>query len=224
MSKASLCCQSVAKVHSPFASNTFEFRVEDQRFHVHLELLERHSKPLYTLATVDMKEKEQGYAILQGVNIGTISRFCEWVYTGSYSLPDPEIETTMKDGKESKRITQTAMAIALVELYVFAESRDIQALKTGALDRLIKELLQGQRYPLVPKSYDLSQVLKSIYSHTTRAEGEELEPLRAFAMRFCGIFSLDSLVKNDGLKEVLRTSEVDLLTDFMCMLGKKNFG
>ena len=66
--------------------------VNDQRYYVHADLIAAISKPLNRLMNVDMQEKSNGYAELPGVSQETFEKFLEWLYTGRYQLPQPEVE------------------------------------------------------------------------------------------------------------------------------------
>ena len=203
---------------SRFTSKPFEFRVEDAHFFVHLDLLAEHSQPLHTLATIDMKEKEQGYAELQGVTAETFSRFLEWIYGGSYTLPAPKQVTVTEDGKQLEQPLQTNVYLALTKLYAFAQERDVQALKSRALADLHKTHSAAAN---IRSRFDIATILRYVYENTTPASGKDLEPLRAFAMNnFCDIFSLTQLIEGCGIESVIR-EDADFMKDYMWMLAKR---
>lgn len=193
--------------------------MEDAQFFVHLEILAQHSKPLYTLATADMKEKEQGYAVLQGVTAETFSRFLEWIYWKTYTLPEPEKSIITEGENKTEVPLLTNVYLALAELYVFAQERDVQTLKVRALEHLHNT---NSTASITRNHYGISTILKYIYENTTAGRGKVLEPLRAFAMNeFCPLFSVESLMASDDIEAVIRADDGELMKDFMWMLVRK---
>ena len=165
-----------------------------------------------------MKEKAQGFAILEEVKAVTFSRFLEWLYTGSYTLPPSEREQLMQDGVEITTEDCTDVYVGLAELYVFADSRDIGALKT----RVLRDLRAREKDDAMAW-FTIADIVSYIYENTTPSSEEKLEPLRAFAMDFCSAFDLKSLVTSSALREVICADQGELFKDFMWMLGKKNW-
>ena len=77
---------------SYFNTPTFKYVVEDQTFFVHAGLMERWSTPLYCFISLNMKEKEQGFAVLKDVTPATFDCFLEWASKGFYTPPEPSMD------------------------------------------------------------------------------------------------------------------------------------
>ena len=122
----------------------------------------------------------------------------------------------MQDGKEITKHHLTALYLGLAELYVFADSRDVGALKT----RVVVDLCAAED-EAVDARFVISDIVSYVYDNTTASDSEELEGLRAFAMDFCSEFGLETLATNESLKDVIRADQGELIKDFMWMLGKK---
>ena len=82
---------------SYFTTPTFTFVVEDRTFYVSTGLIASLSSPLSCLITLNMKEKGQGYATLEGVTPATFDRFLEWATKGFYTPPLPSVELQTED-------------------------------------------------------------------------------------------------------------------------------
>lgn len=75
-------------------SKPFLFVVEDHVYYLHDELVAQATPVLDRLMHSDMKEKAQVYAVLQGVDKETFGRFAQFVYTGRYDVPLPELQVS----------------------------------------------------------------------------------------------------------------------------------
>ena len=169
-----------------------------------------------------MKEKSQGFATLSGVKVETFSRFCEWMYKESYAIPLPvKCKTTSNDIEQIDSEEHTHVYLALAELYVFAQERDVKGLKPFVLGNLTKESVNTKPGKRCINIHDLVQF---VYQHTSPASGKELEPLRAFTMSFCADGLSLSHLTDHNMQKVLRASDTDLMTDYLLMLGRKTKG
>lgn len=77
---------------SYFITPTFKYVVEDQTFFVHAGLMKRWSTPLYCFISLNMKEKEQGFAELKDMTPATFDCFLEWASKGFYTPPEPSMD------------------------------------------------------------------------------------------------------------------------------------
>ena len=87
---------------SYFTSAPFKFIVEGQAFFAHSALISRLSEPLDRLINLEMKEKQQGYAVLEDVTAATFDRFLEWASKGYYTPPPPSIDPESEEIVEDK--------------------------------------------------------------------------------------------------------------------------
>jgi len=79
-----------------FGSIPFKFIAGGQSFYAHANLISRYSKPFEALMKSPMKEREQGYVVLEELTSDTFDCFLEWIYRGFYTAPRPKIvETTL---------------------------------------------------------------------------------------------------------------------------------
>ena len=80
-------------------SRPFHFVVGEEStcFYAHTDLIAQQSPTLAALVTGGMKEANGGCARLDDVDSDTFSRFLEFVYTGDYTVPDPEIVLSAND-------------------------------------------------------------------------------------------------------------------------------
>ena len=85
---------------SYFTSAPFKFIVEGQPFFAHSGLIAHVSKPLDRLINLEMKEKQQGYAVLEDVTAATFDRFLEWASKGYYTPPPPSIDLESEEEAE----------------------------------------------------------------------------------------------------------------------------
>ena len=80
--------------------------MEGQPFFAHSGLIAHVSKPLDRLINLEMKEKQQGYAVLEDVTAATFDRFLEWASKGYYTPPppseDPKCEEETEDHSERR--------------------------------------------------------------------------------------------------------------------------
>jgi len=81
---------SHAKVASTFTSVPFKFVVGDETFHLHKLLVCSISEPLERLVNGSMHEALDGQATIHDIEPHTFSRFCQWVYTGTYATAREE--------------------------------------------------------------------------------------------------------------------------------------
>ena len=87
----------IAGNSSHFTTPTFTFVVQGRMFYVSTGLIASLSSPLNCLITLNMKEKGQGYATLEGVTPATFDRFLEWATKGYYTPPLPTVESQTED-------------------------------------------------------------------------------------------------------------------------------
>ena len=85
---------------SYFTSAPFKFIVEGQPFFVHSGLIAHVSKPLDRLINLEMKEKQQGYAVLEDVTAATFDRFLEWASKGYYTPSPPSVDLGSEEEDE----------------------------------------------------------------------------------------------------------------------------
>ena len=78
----------------------FKFIVEGQPFYAHSGLIAHVSKPLDRLINLEMKEKQQGYAVLKDVTAATFDRFLEWASKGHYTSPPPSEDLKCEEETE----------------------------------------------------------------------------------------------------------------------------
>ncbi|KAI1470920.1 uncharacterized protein F4812DRAFT_419466 [Daldinia caldariorum] len=73
------------------ASKPFRFLVgpDKKEFFMHAKLVARMSKPLYALVNGEWKEAKESFTEWPEVDEGTFARFCEFAYTGDYTVPEP---------------------------------------------------------------------------------------------------------------------------------------
>ncbi|MDI1492545.1 MAG: hypothetical protein OHK93_003759 [Ramalina farinacea] len=86
--------------NSYFTSAPFKFIVEGQPFYAHSGLIAHVSKPLDRLINLEMKEKQQGYAVLEDVTAATFDRFLEWASKGHYTPPLPSEDLKCEEETE----------------------------------------------------------------------------------------------------------------------------
>ena len=155
-----------------------------------------------------MQEKHHGFALLTGVNAATFERFSQWLYTGEYQIPEPKLQTTTNNGPKTNKKDFTCLFRAHIELYVFAEEKDVQGLK----DAVLKKIYETKKvWTSDGNSSNMEGITEYVYQHTVEAKGPQLEPLRAFAMSYVTSFSGKSIVESAGLHKLLRTGGDDLL-------------
>lgn len=84
------------EVNSIVSSPSFKFIVgaEQEEFTIQNALVAHHSKVLGALMNSSYSEKEKGRAYLKDTDPDTFVRFCEFAYTGDYSVPGPEVKIT----------------------------------------------------------------------------------------------------------------------------------
>ena len=70
-----------------FTSLPFSFIIED----IHRELISQYSKPLASMINSDMLEAKQDFATLEDLDLGTMTRFIEWLYRDYYSAATPKL-------------------------------------------------------------------------------------------------------------------------------------
>ena len=106
---------------SYFTSTPFKFIVEGQPFFAHSGLIAHVSKPLDRLINLEMKEKQQGYAVLEDVTAATFDRFLEWASKGYYTPPPPsedlkcEEETEEHVERKSEELVPVDVGITIEE-------------------------------------------------------------------------------------------------------------
>ncbi|KAG6065305.1 hypothetical protein E4U32_007474 [Claviceps aff. humidiphila group G2b] len=54
---------------------------------LHSELVKRESEPLGRIIDISFAEGQQGYVLLRDGDVGTVSAFAQYLYTGNYRLP-----------------------------------------------------------------------------------------------------------------------------------------
>ena len=114
-----------------------------------------------------MKKRAKRFVVLEEVKAVTFSRFLEWPCTGSYTRPPSEKEQFMQDGKEITKHHLTALYLGLAELYVFADSRDVGALKT----RVVVDLCAAED-EAVDARFVISDIVSYVYDNTTASDSE----------------------------------------------------
>ncbi|KAG5914515.1 hypothetical protein E4U61_005619 [Claviceps capensis] len=72
-----------------FASQPCKFVVGQAKIEifVHSELVKRNSEPLGSIVDISFAEGQQGYVSLRDDDVGTVSAFAQYLYTGNYRLP-----------------------------------------------------------------------------------------------------------------------------------------
>ena len=206
-------CRRAKVFDSFFKSTVFEFRVEDEKFYVHQRLLASYSKPLERLINVDMQEKRQGYAVLNGINAATFERSVSWLYTGSYVVPEPRLYTTKMNGKEEQHTGYSRVFKDHARLYVFADEKDILGLKEKALQNLYdtKNKFRDDRSS---RGRHISRFLLYAYRNTPKTCAKERDPLRTFAMELLKSYS-SNICKRNSFLQMLREAETDLIEDVL---------
>ncbi|KAL8794443.1 MAG: hypothetical protein Q9195_003030 [Heterodermia aff. obscurata] len=97
-----------------FTSLPFRFIVGGKSFYVHRELVSQYSKPLASMINNGMLEGQQGFATLEDVDQGTLTRFIEWLYRGYYhaatpkQVPKPEQPSENSDGLKAQKSSSTS--------------------------------------------------------------------------------------------------------------------
>ena len=105
---------------------------------------------------------------------------------------------------------------AHLKLYVFADEKQIEELKTVVLRRLSSSL--GE-FTLHEAPYaDVVGLLRYTYANTHRPSPPDFEPLRKSMMELLELYEPDSLIQNPPLKALIIEDGGDLLTDFLQML------
>lgn len=102
-------------------------------------------------------------------------------------------------------------------LHVFADKYDVQKLKLLALEELQTTLAIFTLYS--ERTGDITKLLRYIYENS----GESVpgvEDLRTLMTLYVG-FEMDTLMKDEGFKELIIDDGGPLLGDFMSMVGKR---
>lgn len=73
-----------------FCVGIFEFDVENHRFPVHKHLLSNASPALAALVDNGMQETDEEFVRLTDADTKTFARLVEFIYTGDYTVPQPE--------------------------------------------------------------------------------------------------------------------------------------
>ena len=84
-----------------YSSEPFKFLVEGTPFYIHGNLLSKHSKALAACLSNPMKEKDQGFAVLEDVSESTFNHLLEWMYQDFYTVPAPIKVVKKKEIKEN---------------------------------------------------------------------------------------------------------------------------
>lgn len=140
--------------------------------------------------------------------------FIDRSYTGLQSaLPVP---TAQKTENENESYQDAFLCHA--QLYVFAEEKDIQKLKTLALENLHETLkhftLDGKR------TGDIVSLLRYVYNNTQPPESTKTEPLRALLTDYIG-FEMDTLMKDQDFNALMMEDGGPLLSDFVEMVMRR---
>ena len=102
-------------------------------------------------------------------------------------------------------------------LYVFAEEYDIQPLKLLALDELHATLKIFHLYP--KRTGDIVNLLRYVYANTGEPR-EGVEDMRALMTQYVG-YEMDTLIHDEGFKDLMIENGGPLLSDFMTMVEKR---
>ncbi|KAG6183511.1 hypothetical protein E4U36_002651 [Claviceps purpurea] len=72
-----------------FTSQPCKFVVGQAKTEIflHSELVKRESEPLGRIIDISFAEGQQGYVVLRDDDVGTVSAFAQYLYTGNYRLP-----------------------------------------------------------------------------------------------------------------------------------------
>ncbi|KAI4190097.1 MAG: hypothetical protein L6R41_001016 [Letrouitia leprolyta] len=140
--------------------------------------------------------------------------FIDRSYTGLQSaLPVPTAQGT-ENGNESYQDAFLCHA----QLYVFAEEKDIQKLKTLALENLhetLKHFILDEK-----RTGDIVSLLRYVYQNTQPPESTKTEPLRALLTDYIG-FEMDTLMKDEDFNALMIEDGGPLLSDFVEMVMRR---
>lgn len=238
-----------------------------------------------------MKEKSQGYAVLEDIDTATFVRFLEWTYRGNYTTPtstnqaSPSEEGPVAEGqgdlgdwgcfnkpsskKKRSKLTENpdwgsfgfdqsgralrdglrqafidrtyieltptnptlvarrnenenedynSIFMCHAQLYVFAEEKDIQKLKTLALESLHETL---KHFTLYDKRIgDVVSLVRYVYQNTLPPESTGAEPMRALLTEYIG-FEMDTLLKHEDFRNLIIEDGGSLLADLATMVMRR---
>ena len=105
-----------------------------------------------------------------------------------------------------------AVFLCHAELYVFGESRDIDALRTLAIRKLHSELSNFTLWPTRTK--DIVPLIRYIYDNTPAHPEGTPEPLRELIMHFIS-FSFDTLSKDEDFPTIALTLDKETADDYL---------
>ncbi|KAL2036743.1 hypothetical protein N7G274_010538 [Stereocaulon virgatum] len=111
----------------------------------------------------------------------------------------------------------TEVFLSHARLYVFADKYDIQPLKTLALEELQAMLKIFNLH--LERTGDIIALLRFVYANTGEPDGG-VEDMRAMLTHYIG-FEMDTLMKDDGFRDLMIEDGGALLGDFMTMVGKR---
>ncbi|KAK3170355.1 hypothetical protein OEA41_009742 [Lepraria neglecta] len=130
----------------------------------------------------------------------------------SISLPQPR-------ENQAPNEDYTEVFLSHARLYVFAEKYDIRPLKALALEELQAMLaifnLHNER------TGDIIALLRYVYENTGEST-EGVEDIRTLMTHYVG-YEMDTLMKDDGFRDLMIEDGGALLGDFMRMVGKRIF-
>ena len=136
----------------------------------------------------------------------------ETVRKYSISLPQPR-------ENQAPNEDYTEVFLSHARLYVFAEKYEIQPLKALALEELQAMLaifnLHNER------TGDIITLLRYVYKNTGEST-EGVEDMRTLMTHYIG-YEMDTLMKDDGFRDLMIKDRGALLGDFMKVVGKRIF-
>ncbi|KAL8999634.1 MAG: hypothetical protein Q9169_001594 [Polycauliona sp. 2 TL-2023] len=103
------------------------------------------------------------------------------------------------------------------QLYVFAETYAVQKLQTLALENLHSTLAIFTLYE--ERTGDIITLLRYVYAHTSESV-DGVEDLRTLLMHYVG-YEMDTLMKDEGFRDLMVEDGGPLLGDFMTMVKKR---
>ena len=150
---------------------------------------------------------------MSGVSVATFERFLQWLYTGGYSSPEPIKTTYDLNGETFDELDFNCVLRAHMEIYVFANDKDIQELKETALKKLYeaRKVWLSNEDHIVANPEDL---IVYAYENTIKSDGPKLEPLRAFVMAYMSAMDPMTMIDDDFL-EMMRGGRDELVRDIL---------
>ena len=129
----------------------------------------------------------------------------------TYTVRQGFVENPSPRPNRSAQEDYTDVLLSHAQLYVFADTYDIQSLKTLALEELHATLVVYKLYDV--RTGDIIELLRYVYANTSEPQ-EGVDDMRSMMTQYVG-YEMDTLMGAAEFGELIIEDGGDLLRDFM---------